>query len=111
MIDDDTAQTAGDDRREDGSPWPVDLIPDGRGPRAAHTVPANPDGHRSDAPGQHDAEDRRPCWIDFDVSGRRASASAFTDRFPGGLGIIGLPEIAPVRVTALPPLRNGQIAK
>lgn len=52
MVHDDTARQAGEDRREDRPRSPVDLVPDARGPGAAHTVPVNPGRHRSAAPGQ-----------------------------------------------------------
>jgi hypothetical protein len=49
LVDDDAAQQAGEDRRQDCSPWPVGHLPAGRSDGAPKSVSANPGRHRGTA--------------------------------------------------------------
>jgi PAS domain S-box-containing protein len=46
MVHDEATRQAGEDRLEDRPSWPIDHLPDGRGHRAAHSVPTNRGLHR-----------------------------------------------------------------
>jgi hypothetical protein len=68
VVDDDATRPAGEDRRQDRPPWPVDYLPNGRGDGAWCSVPENPGRYRgapavAARPMLEDQRQTGPIWL------------------------------------------------